>query len=781
MSATQKQQYKKPLDTIHSYVKLGWPVIPLCPCNHSSVGAAHKNTCKTPGKVPLLSGWQKRGVPTDIEIAQWKKNWPWANIGLLTGEPSGLVGVDVDGDAGERLLAEWSKGDLPETWEFRRGDKSRRLLYRIPPGIKLKKYSQAERKKEHEELALLGTGQQTVIPPSIHASGDVYQWAPGKDPWTFGEPALAPQWIIERMTRQTGTKKTAREELAGADSMLGKLADKCERFQQDWEVQQRDGLDYDTWFNWVALFIAAGRIEDAWAFSRAAKKHDQQSEQIIKRRIEDPVEQEIAPTRCLTFGCSVEQIEKCFKKVNTNEDGEITNSPAAFLKEKSKPAWLQSTKMGVKFLPGVLARHLVNNERVFYAGETFFAYRGGVYQEISDDEAAAMVKKYLPDNYCKSSWINDAMNLWKLDVLKSTEDLNRDPFIINLKNGLLDAKSGAFRPHDPDFLSIVQLNSSYDESAGCPLFLKFLGEVLPPENILLVQEFYGYCLVPLTLAQKAFVLHGPGQSGKSTVLSVLEYMLGKSNVSNVEWQDLGDRFKTAQLFGKLANIAADLPARAIEDTATFKAIVGEDTITAERKFKNPFSFKPFARLLFSCNRLPYSKDQTGAFYRRLIIIPFENVIPDDKVDKHLKEKLFREVDGIFSWALEGLRRLMANNFTFSENDTTRAQIERYRLENSNVLAFIAENCVVSPKCHVGREKLYQEYKKFCEENGFKYVSQRNFNQEIEANFPAVWRDWAGPKLAREKVWRGIGLLDDQADENPGSLDNTEKDDLWDKL
>lgn len=774
----QPQHYKKPFDTIYSYIKLDWPVIPLCSCSHKHDNPKHAGTCTTPGKAPLLKGWQKRGVPTDIEIAQWKRNWPWANIGLLMGEPSGLVGVDIDGDAGERLLAEWSRGDLPETWEFRRGEKSRRLLYKIPPGLKLKKFSQADRKKEHEELALLGTGQQTVIPPSIHASGDVYTWAAGKDPWTFGEPALAPRWIIARMTRQQTAKATGEQSAGGG---LDRLAEKCERFRRDREIQQGDGLDYDIWFHWIALFIAAGRVEDAWGFSRAAKKHDRQSDQIIQRRVEDPAEQEIAPTRCLTFGCSVEQIEKCFRKANTNEDGEITNSPAAFLKEKSKPAWLQSTKMGVKFLPGVLARHLVNNERAFYAGETFFTYQGGVYRETSDDEVAAIVKKYLPDNCCKSSWISDALNLWKLEVLKSTEELNRDPFIINLKNGLLDVKSGIFKPHDPGFLSIVQLNCNYNESAGCPLFLQFLNEVLPPENVLLVQEFFGYCLIPLTLAQKAFLLFGPGQSGKSTVLSTLEYLLGRQNVSNVEWQDLGDRFKTAQLFGKLANIAADLPARAIEDTATFKAIVGEDTITAERKFKNPFSFKPFARLLFSCNKLPYSKDQTGAFYRRLIIIPFENVIPADKVDKRLKEKLFREVDGIFAWALEGLQRLMENNFTFSENDATRAQIEKYKVENSNVLAFIAESCVVAPKCFIGREKLYQEYKKFCEENGFKYASQRHFNQEIEANFPAVWRDLRGPNFVRERIWRGIGLLDDQVDENPGSLDNTEKDDLWDKL
>jgi P4 family phage/plasmid primase-like protien len=442
--------------------------------------------------------------------------------------------------------------------------------------------------------------------------------------------------------------------------------------------------------------------------------------------------------------------------------------------------WLKETDRGIKFLPGVLARHLVGNVRSFYAGEAFFLHKAGVYTEVTDDEAAGIVKKYLPDAHCKSAWIGDAMNLWKLDILKTTDVLKQSPFVINLKNGLLDVKTGAFGLHDPALLSVIQLNCNYDAEAGCPSFLKFLNEVLPTENVLLVQELFGYCLVPVTVAQKAFILFGPGQSGKSTILSVLEHLLGGQNISSVEWQDLGDRFKTAQLFGKLANIAADIPARALEDTSVFKTIVGEDSVTAERKFKNPFSFKPFSRLLFSCNKLPFSKDNTNAFYRRLIIIPFSNVIPAERVDKHLKEKLYTEADGILTWALVGLQRLMKNNYTFSENAVTREQTERYKLENSNVLAFIAEHCVINPSCIVKRERLYQEYKKYCEENGFKYASQRNFNREMEVNFSGVCRDFSGPRDMREKVWRGIGLLTDGWNKSAESAENTRGNGVWEE-
>lgn len=389
LSMSQEQNYRKPLETIHSYVKLGWPVIPLCSPSHSNMSAKHKSGCDSPGKAPLLAGWQKRGVPTDIEIATWKRDWPWANLGLLMGEPSGLIGVDIDGAAGEQLLSKWSSGDLPDTWEFHRGDNSRRLLYRIPPGIKLKKFSQAGNGK-HEELALLGTGQQTVIPPSIHASGDVYTWAPGRDPWTFGEPAMAPDWIVRRMAREAGNRTATCE--ASDSSALEVLAEKCGRFAKDWGIQQKAGLGYDAWFSWVALFVAAGKIEDACAFSRAAKKHDQRSEQIIRRRIEDPIEQGVAPTRCHTLGCNLEQIKNCFAKINTNEDGEITNSPAAFLKTNRLP-WIDA---GNKNLPEISGQAIAALDAANQKDPHLFLHAGPARLE-RDERGALITRELTPD------------------------------------------------------------------------------------------------------------------------------------------------------------------------------------------------------------------------------------------------------------------------------------------------------------------------------------------------------------------------------------------------
>ena len=215
-------------------------------------------------------------------------------------------------------------------------------------------------------------------------------------------------------------------------------------------------------------------------------------------------------------------------------------------------------------------------------------------------------------------------------------------FIINLKNGLYNVLERTLIPHSPDYYTTVQLNVSFNPDADCPLFKKFLNESMAgdSEQVTLIQEMLGYFLIPITAAQKCFVLVGEANAGKSILLRVINYILiGAKYVSNVSWQALNERFKTAELFGKLANIFADLPTKNIDDNGIFKALVGEDTITVEKKHKDPFSFQSYARLLFSCNNIPKNYgDRSEGFYRRLIIITYRNAVPSDKRDPHLDRK-----------------------------------------------------------------------------------------------------------------------------------------------
>ncbi|MBI6041853.1 DNA primase family protein [Clostridium perfringens] len=433
-------------------------------------------------------------------------------------------------------------------------------------------------------------------------------------------------------------------------------------------------------------------------------------------------------------------------------------------KNKSKPKnsgnlpWYEEQEKGLKFLPFVLAKHLSETRDVYYGGESFLIYENGVYNISGEKEAGRIIMDYMLPNYCIMASIRDCRDQWDILVSKDFDDFNRNPYLVNVRNGLLDIRDMSFKEHTPSYLSTVQLNVEYNPQVDCPQFKKFLNEVLDCKLIPLVQEIVGYLLTTNTASQKAFVFWGPARTGKSTLLWVVEYLLlGKKNVSNIPWQEIGDKFKTAELLGKLANVFSDLPSKSIDDTGIFKVVTGEDYLMAEKKNKNPFKFKPFARLVFSCNELPRNYvDRTEGFYRRLIIVPFNRQIEKSKIDKALKYKFQREKEGILNWALEGLKRLYENNFEFSENELTDGVKKEYKRENNNVISFVEECCELDSLFSCSRIELYEAYKEFCVEAGLKALSQIKFNKELEGNFN-ITRSRSG-KL---RSWNGVRIkLDD---------------------
>ncbi|HHQ4155647.1 TPA: phage/plasmid primase, P4 family [Clostridium perfringens] len=449
------------------------------------------------------------------------------------------------------------------------------------------------------------------------------------------------------------------------------------------------------------------------------------------------------------------EVIKKFKKERGNKDKSKNHiKPKNF---QSLP-WYEEQEKGLKFLPFVLAKHLSETRDVYYGGESFLIYENGVYNISGEKEAGRIIMDYMLPNYCTMASIRDCRDQWDILVSMDFDVFNRNPYLVNVRNGLLDIRDMSFKEHTPSYLSTVQLNVEYNPHANCPQFEKFLNEVLDCRLIPLVQEILGYLLTTNTSAQKSFVLLGPARTGKSTLLWVVEYLLlGKKNVSNIPWQEIGDKFKTAELLGKLANVFSDLPSKSIDDTGIFKVVTGEDYLMAEKKNKNPFKFRPFARLVFSCNELPKNYvDRTEGFYRRLIIVPFNRQIDKNKIDKALKYKFQREKEGIFNWALEGLKRLYENNFEFSENELTDGVKKEYKRENNNVISFVEECFEIDSLFSCSRIEIYEAYKEFCVEAGLKALSQIKFNKELEGNFN-VTRARSG-KL---RLWNGVRIkLDD---------------------
>ena len=383
--------------------------------------------------------------------------------------------------------------------------------------------------------------------------------------------------------------------------------------------------------------------------------------------------------------------------------------------ENELPLWYVPTEHGLKFMLGVLAEEMEDKEKVFYAAEQHYIYRGGVYQPIHEMDAQKMVRDKMLSSETKMNQITDAERQWRLLIRKEIRELNANPFILNVRNSLYNVL----------------------------------------ENTL--QEMLGYFLILINSAQKCFVIVGAAGAGKSVLLRVLnELLLGKENVSNVSWQALNERFKTAELFGKLANIFADLPTKNIDDNGIFKALVGEDYLTVEKKNKDPFSFQSNAKLLFSCNSISKNYgDRSDGFYRRLIIIRFNHTVSVEQRDPNLLDKFRAEADGIFLFALEGLRRLMKDHYVFSETDINKAELQQYREESDLVLSFMKECCEVAPAYEVESTELFNCYKAYCEECGLKPFSQKMFVSQIIASNPQITRSI--DNVGKKKTLSGIKL------------------------
>ncbi|MFJ7848148.1 phage/plasmid primase, P4 family [Peribacillus sp. NPDC097224] len=435
---------------------------------------------------------------------------------------------------------------------------------------------------------------------------------------------------------------------------------------------------------------------------------------------------------------AIEGTGAIYKPSNIGENVKIMETKINKKEKASEfPLWYMKVSNSLTFMPGILAKHLQSEQKMIYNNECFFLYENGVYQKIEEQQMKKKIQKHLLDEHSKSSHVRDSLEQLKNRVWYDG-DLFDSPLLknkINFRNGILNLTTREVEEHSPEFVTTIQINANYNESAACPIFHGFINGSLSGKDVLIAQELMGYLLIPETVAEKAFILYGPGRTGKSTILKLIEHILGKKNISNVALQDLSQQFKPSLLLGKLANIYADLPNKALQDTGIFKTLVSGDTIVAEEKFRSPFSFSNKSRLLFSCNELPANYvDRTDGFYRRLIILPFLKQVEVSKIDIALQAKLQNETDGIVRWSLEGLERLIANNYQFTKSDTTENLLSDYKKQSNNVIWYVSEFCELKVDGIEYSQNLYQHYKKTCLENNMQPISQTKFNKSLEMEY-----------------------------------------------
>jgi len=328
----------------------------------------------------------------------------------------------------------------------------------------------------------------------------------------------------------------------------------------------------------------------------------------------------------------------------------------------------------------------------------------------------------------KQSILADRKNLKRFDA-----GINPNLDLINCKSGMLDWRTGELKDHDPSYYSLFQIKADYDPVADCPKWEETLREWIDEEyTIKFLQEFAGYCLIPDTSHQKALILYGAGSNGKSVFLEVLNELLGPENCGGKSLSQINERFGHISIKDNLANICPDIDSTYLKSTGITKNIIRGEKITGEYKGKDLMDFTPICRLLFSCNELPKSRDKSDGWLRSFEIVKFKNKFKptDPNFDPDLKEKLLNEKNGIFNWAIDGLRRLKKQgNFTLS--DEIKEAKEGYQKENDTVRSFIDDVCELNPAATATTEYLFRTYLEYCDECNYKPVNRNRFVRTLK--------------------------------------------------
>ena len=251
------------------------------------------------------------------------------------------------------------------------------------------------------------------------------------------------------------------------------------------------------------------------------------------------------------------------------------------------------------------------------------------------------------------------------------------------------------KPHTPEYLSFVQFPVKYDANAACPKIIKFLTQVLSKEDISTIVRVFGYCLYRSAMYEKAVMLIGPGRNGKSVLIKLIEALVGHENVSHASLQELlSDRFASADLYCKLVNTYVDLEADKLINTGRFKTLVSGDSIRVQKKHQQAFSFRNYAKLIFSTNKIPESEDRSYAYYRRWVILSFDRVFEGQDEDTGLIKKLTttHDLSGLLNLALKGLKKLIKEG-GFKDVSVEKIK-QQYEHNASIVRQFIDEQCII---------------------------------------------------------------------------------------
>lgn len=737
------------------YHRAGWAPLPLPPEE----------------KAPPPEGWTGHHAPypSAADVQAWTEEHPEGNLGLRL--PVGVLGVDVDAyrdKPGAATLAELEQrlGPLPATWTITARDDgiSGIRLYRVPVGLNWRGGLPG--------IDTIHSGHRyAVAPPSIHPEGGVYRWVPpgggvaGPDyiPEPGELPELSLTWLAELVQPYARTEGVELSDEQATRWLEGlRQGPPCRPVTAVLEremprvVNPGHGSRHDLTRDALRALVAfggEGHLGVPMAISQLGEAFTRAATSPVRGSARSP-EQARAEWRRLLVGAirlaaakhptpatECDCIDPAEAAAEAAEDlAAIMGGDAVAATPPPPPAPLDDRpargfidpRDGLQVLRLTAAVDAMGPLATDYTGRVY-QYADGVWVPDGERVVRSRVVALLGEQYrmLHASTV--------IDVVRSREPLlddeQQDTDNLNLPNGLLRWREYRLEQHRPDVASTIRLPVRWNPEATCPNIERWIGQVFPADAREFVEEVIGYALFNGNPLHKAVLLFGRGRNGKGTFLRLLHALIGSRNISAVTPQSLDDnRFRAAELYGKVANLVGDVDPRIFKATETFKQVTGGDVITAERKHGQPFQFTCRALMFAAFNELPRSADTSEGFFSRWIVVPMMAYFPAGVADPSVEAKMHtpEELEGLLVLAVRGLNRVMARG-RFEIPESVQAEMAEFRRVADPVRAWLED---LADRRAAGdwltRTELYGDYTRWSSSNGYQPVGAARLYERVES-------------------------------------------------
>ena len=383
------------------------------------------------------------------------------------------------------------------------------------------------------------------------------------------------------------------------------------------------------------------------------------------------------------------------------------------------------------FLFDKFATYLKNNLNIIKIDDQLHIYKDGVYVDGLHAIEKEMIK-IIPTLSAR----NRSEVIKYLYLIAPTVTNMADARYIPFKNGVYNIEDCKLEPFRPEIVVKNKIPFNYNYDAYDETMDKMLDRVSCYDDQIrdLLEELAGYIFYRRNELRKGFIFIGDKANGKSTYMDCLNYMVGGHNRTALDLKELGDRFRTAELYGKLLCAGDDIGDEFIPNPAIFKKVVSGDPIVVERKGQDPFTLYNYAKCIWSANNIPRIKDKTGAVLDRLVIVPFNANFNKDSegFDPYIKYKLRSEsaMEYLIQLGLDGLKRVL-NNSGFTICDKVQEELREYSENNNPIIGFLRDLDVEVDILNQPTKDVYVRYKLYCADNGFNPMSAGEFTKYIK--------------------------------------------------